>query len=123
MLADLPLVAFVATSDLDRARGFYGDLLGLDLIEQTPFACLFTAGNTPLRVTLVTAVEPRPYTVLGWAEDLVSPSASPATGIATNAPAAPDAASISTPQSRGHGVQDPASKKATWSPAVHSGFR
>jgi hypothetical protein len=36
-------------------------------------------------------------TVLGWAEDVVSPSKPAATGVAANTPDAPAAASISTP--------------------------
>ena len=62
------LVAFVATSDLDAARRFYGDVLGLELIEVTLFACVFDGGGTTLRVTVVAggAVAPAGYTVVGW---------------------------------------------------------
>jgi len=66
MLADGQLMAFVSTTDLDRAREFYEDILGLSLVEQTPFACVFDVGGTPLRVTRAEAVEPASYTVLGW---------------------------------------------------------
>ena len=67
MLAHSDLVAFVATSDLERARSFYGDTLGLPLVDQSPFACVFDAHGTSLRVTLAAEVRPAPYTVLGWA--------------------------------------------------------
>src|SRR6476659_9302194 len=66
MLARETLVAFVATTDLDRARHFYEDALGLALVERTSFACVFDAGGAPLRATLVERVGPAPYTVLGW---------------------------------------------------------
>jgi catechol 2,3-dioxygenase-like lactoylglutathione lyase family enzyme len=66
MLGDVDLVAFVATTDPERAKAFYGDVLGLALIEQTQFACVFRAPNAELRVTTAPAVDPAPYTVLGW---------------------------------------------------------
>jgi predicted enzyme related to lactoylglutathione lyase len=53
-------------SDLDRARQFYGDLLGLSLRDERPFAIVADAGGTMLRITLVDDVAPVPYTVLGW---------------------------------------------------------
>jgi len=66
MLGGSSLVAFVGTVDVDRAREFYGDRLGLPVVERTSFACVFRAGCTTLRVTAVQAVVPAPYTVLGW---------------------------------------------------------
>jgi catechol 2,3-dioxygenase-like lactoylglutathione lyase family enzyme len=66
MLGGADVVAFVATTDADRATAFYGDLLGLALVEQTRFACLFTTPNAELRVTIVSELSPAPYTVLGW---------------------------------------------------------
>jgi catechol 2,3-dioxygenase-like lactoylglutathione lyase family enzyme len=69
MLGSSELVAFVATTDLDRARAFYGGVLGLPVVEESPFACVFDAHGTPLRVTPVTEIRPAPYTVLGWTVD------------------------------------------------------
>ena len=66
MLTDSDLVAFVGASDLDRSRAFYEDALGLSLLEQTAFACVFDAHGTQLRVTAVAEVAPPGYTVLGW---------------------------------------------------------
>jgi catechol 2,3-dioxygenase-like lactoylglutathione lyase family enzyme len=71
MLESSALVAFVATTDLDRARAFYGGVLGLALVEEGPYACVFDAQGTQLRVTPVTEVIPAPYTVLGWAVDAI----------------------------------------------------
>jgi len=60
------LVAFVPTTDRERARRFYGDILGLPLISETPVAYVFQAGQTRLRVTVVKRHAPAPFTVLGW---------------------------------------------------------
>ncbi|MBS1857878.1 MAG: VOC family protein [Acidobacteria bacterium] len=66
-LAAQPVIAFVSTRDPARARLFYGDTLGLRLLaEQLPFALVFDAHGTMLRVTVVTDLTPPPYTVLGW---------------------------------------------------------
>jgi catechol 2,3-dioxygenase-like lactoylglutathione lyase family enzyme len=66
-MTDAPsLVAFVGTVDLDRARRFYSGLLGLELVEQTSFACVFAAGVATLWVIAVAEVVAAPYTVLGW---------------------------------------------------------
>ncbi len=69
MLGSSDLVAFVATTDLDRARAFYREVLGLSLVEESPFACVFDAYGTSLRVTPVDEIRTAPYTVLGWVVD------------------------------------------------------
>jgi catechol 2,3-dioxygenase-like lactoylglutathione lyase family enzyme len=69
MLGSSDLVAFVATTDLDRARAFYGGVLGLSVVEESPFACVFDAHGTSLRVTPVGEMRAAPYTVLGWVID------------------------------------------------------
>ena len=57
----------VATSDPDRAKKFYRDTLGLRLVsEEMPFALVFDAHGTMLRVTIVKKLSPARYTVLGW---------------------------------------------------------
>jgi catechol 2,3-dioxygenase-like lactoylglutathione lyase family enzyme len=69
MLGSSDLVAFVATTDLDRARAFYAGTLGLSVVEESPFACVFDAHGTTLRVTPVGEIRAAPYTVLGWTVD------------------------------------------------------
>jgi catechol 2,3-dioxygenase-like lactoylglutathione lyase family enzyme len=69
MLRDARLVAFAATTDLDRAAAFYVDRLGLALLERTPLALVLDGGGTRLRVTRVEEKAAAPYTVLGWAVD------------------------------------------------------
>ena len=66
MLESSEVVAFVAAADLARARVFYEGKLGLTVIEQNDFACVFDANGTMLRVTAVGTVSPAGYTVLGW---------------------------------------------------------
>ncbi len=42
MLASSDRVAFVGTTDLDRARAFYGDVLELSVGDVSPYACVLT---------------------------------------------------------------------------------
>jgi len=66
MLGASELIAFVPTANLVAARHFYANTLGLPITGESPFACVFDAGGTMLRVTPVTAPAPASYTVLGW---------------------------------------------------------
>jgi catechol 2,3-dioxygenase-like lactoylglutathione lyase family enzyme len=66
VLESSDLVAFVAATDLRRARVFYEQTLGLPVLEQDDFACVIDAHGTMLRVTAVPEVAPGGYTVLGW---------------------------------------------------------
>jgi len=61
------LVAFVASSDLERSRTFYESVLGVRVDEVTPYACVARSGATTLRITLADGMKPQPFTVLGWA--------------------------------------------------------
>ena len=45
MLANAMLVTTVAVTDLDRARRFFHEQLGLPLVEETPFAVRLGAGK------------------------------------------------------------------------------
>jgi len=66
-LADQSMIGFVATSNPDRAMKFYRDTLSLPLVsEEQPFALVFDAHGTMLRVTIVKKVAVAGYTVLGW---------------------------------------------------------
>jgi catechol 2,3-dioxygenase-like lactoylglutathione lyase family enzyme len=66
-LSDQSIIGFVATADPDRAKKLYRDTLGLRLVsEEMPFALVFDAHGTMLRVTIVKNVTPAGYTVLGW---------------------------------------------------------
>ena len=66
-LSEQSIIGFVATSDAERARRFYSDTLGLPLVsDEAPFALVYDAHGTMLRVTMVEKVNPAGYTVLGW---------------------------------------------------------
>jgi catechol 2,3-dioxygenase-like lactoylglutathione lyase family enzyme len=66
MLDRCDVIAFASATDLRRARAFYEQALGLRLIEQNDFACVFDANGTMLRITAVAEVARPGYTVLGW---------------------------------------------------------
>ena len=66
MLDKFGVIAFVATKEPDRAKTFYRDILGLRLVTDSPFALVFDACGTMLRVSKVEKLTPAPYTVLGW---------------------------------------------------------
>ena len=66
MLDKAKLIAFVPSTDLDRARSFYQYVLGLAVVETNPYACVLRNGEVMLRVTKVEVLAPQPFTVLGW---------------------------------------------------------
>ena len=66
LLGSKEIVAFVATAAPAKARKFYRDTLGLRLVDDNPFALVFDAHGTMLRVTRVDKVVAAGYTVLGW---------------------------------------------------------
>ena len=67
VLGSYKIMAFVAVRDPERAKSFYRDTLGLRLVEEAlPFALVFDAHGTMLRVTIVQDIVLAPYTVLGW---------------------------------------------------------
>ena len=66
MLNSSKVVAFVATSEPDGAKGFYEQTLGLRLVSDDTFALVFDANGVMLRVQKVPEHTPPPYTVLGW---------------------------------------------------------
>lgn len=78
-LGSADIIAFVPTRNPEKARAFYQETLGLDLVSEDAFAAVFDAHGTTLRVVNVAAVsgyEPAPFTILGWqvpdAEKVVS---------------------------------------------------
>jgi catechol 2,3-dioxygenase-like lactoylglutathione lyase family enzyme len=60
------VMCFVGTSAPDKARSFYRDTLGLELVGEDGFALTFETHGATLRVTTVAKVTVAPYTVLGW---------------------------------------------------------
>ena len=66
MLGDKKLKAFVSTTNVDKARTFYEDILGLNLVSRDDFALEFDSNGTLLGVTFVSELIPQSFTVLGW---------------------------------------------------------
>ena len=62
-------ILFAATTDADASRQFYESILGFSCAEDTPFALVFDAAGTMLRVQKVETVINVPYTTLGFAVD------------------------------------------------------
>ena len=66
MIPNATLKAFVPTTDPDRARHFYVDVLGMEFVGVDPFAVTVRYGATPIRLVKVEKFSPAPFTVLGW---------------------------------------------------------
>jgi catechol 2,3-dioxygenase-like lactoylglutathione lyase family enzyme len=66
MLSSAKLTAFVATSNPDRCKRFYQEMLGLHLVTDDPFALTFECSGTELRIQKVQKLQPHPFTALGW---------------------------------------------------------
>ena len=65
--ASAQLVAFVPCADLDRARRFYEDVLGLRVTGADGFAVVAEANGVTVRITDVgEGLRVQPFTVLGW---------------------------------------------------------
>jgi catechol 2,3-dioxygenase-like lactoylglutathione lyase family enzyme len=66
-LSNYNIIGFVTVVDVDRARTFYRDTLGLRLvIEEPPFALVFDANGIMLRLAIAKERPPVSGTVLGW---------------------------------------------------------
>jgi catechol 2,3-dioxygenase-like lactoylglutathione lyase family enzyme len=66
MLSKSKLICFAATTMPAKAKAFYKDTLGLSLLEEGPFALVFDAPGTMLRVQKVREIPPATFTMLGW---------------------------------------------------------
>lgn len=66
MLANAKIGSFVATADAAKAREFYEKTLGLEFISDEPYALVFNANGTTLRIQKVNEVVVAPYTAIGW---------------------------------------------------------
>jgi catechol 2,3-dioxygenase-like lactoylglutathione lyase family enzyme len=69
VLSGFDLVTLVGVADMTRARRFYGDVLGLPVVEETPFAVVVDVHGRMLRLTAVQEPAAAPYSVLGWSVD------------------------------------------------------
>ena len=60
------IISFVATQNPASARKFYEETLGLRFVSDDPFAIVFNANGTMLRVQKVHQLVPVRHTTLGW---------------------------------------------------------
>ena len=63
------MIGFVIMSDPEKAKAFYGGVLGFRLMSEDDFALVFDANGTMLRVGKGKPFTPAPNTVLGWEVD------------------------------------------------------
>ncbi len=78
MLGSADLIAFVPTRDPAKAREFYEQTLGLEFLSADPFALVFNAHGTTLRIANVSEAknfQPAPFTIVGWLVTNVSDTA------------------------------------------------
>lgn len=66
MLGEATPIAFVTVASPERARAFYSDALGLELVVDEPFALVYRTGSITLRLAKAAEVQPAPGTVFGW---------------------------------------------------------
>jgi len=66
MLANARIATFLAATDRERAKQFYGGTLGLKLVTEDSFALIFDAHGASLRISAVKDFTPQQFTVLGW---------------------------------------------------------
>ena len=67
MLGDSEVIVFSQTTNSDRAKDFYGEVLGLKFQQEDPFALSFSTGNILLRVQKAFQPIPQsPFTRFGW---------------------------------------------------------
>jgi len=63
------MIGFVVTTNPEKAKTFYGGVLGFRLISDDNFALVFDANGTMIRVGKGQAFTPAQNTVLGWEVD------------------------------------------------------
>ena len=66
-LSKYKIVGFASIVDVERAKAFYRDTLGLTLLrEEPPFALVFDANGIMIRLGMARQLQPAQGTVLGW---------------------------------------------------------
>ena len=61
------IIGFLSIVDVERAKCFYRDTLGLRLVmDEPPFALVFDANGIMLRLGMAKEIAPAHGTVLGW---------------------------------------------------------
>lgn len=60
------VVTFIPTTNAERARRFYEEVLGLAFVQDDGFAIVFEHEGTTVRMVRVEELRPQPFTVLGF---------------------------------------------------------
>jgi catechol 2,3-dioxygenase-like lactoylglutathione lyase family enzyme len=66
VLDEAPFMGFIPVRDLAAARSFYEGILGLSVVEESPFATVMDAHGTSLRLSPVLDLVPQSFTIAGW---------------------------------------------------------
>lgn len=66
MLGNCKPVGFIPVSDFDRARAFFGGVLGLQIVSQDDFALVALSGGISIRIVKAPPFTPHPFTLFGW---------------------------------------------------------
>jgi len=66
MLSGRPFIGFVPVSSMEIAESFYVEILGLTVLEQSPYALVVMAANAMIRLTPVPELRVQPFTIAGW---------------------------------------------------------
>jgi catechol 2,3-dioxygenase-like lactoylglutathione lyase family enzyme len=66
MLANNRIISFLGVDDLDAARDFYTNTLGLTKLSEDDYTLVFDAGGRALRISRVQDFLPQDFSVLGW---------------------------------------------------------
>jgi catechol 2,3-dioxygenase-like lactoylglutathione lyase family enzyme len=66
VLRNSPIIGFVPTTDAERSRAFYVDVLKLDFVSDDQFALVVRTQSSMIRIAKTENFTPVPYTVLGW---------------------------------------------------------
>jgi catechol 2,3-dioxygenase-like lactoylglutathione lyase family enzyme len=66
MLSQSTLIGFIPTSDSNRARQFYVDVLKLEFVKDDGFALVLRSHGNMVRIIKMEQHAPVPFTILGW---------------------------------------------------------
>lgn len=66
MLGEAKIAAFAPTTNYERAKSFYVDVLGLRFVSQDQFALVVDSNGIKVRISKVPGFTPQRFTILGW---------------------------------------------------------
>jgi catechol 2,3-dioxygenase-like lactoylglutathione lyase family enzyme len=69
MLDRYPMVATIAVSDLERAKRFYKEKLGLEPVSEDPSLTKYRTGSSTFGIFEAPDARPTGHTVAGWEVD------------------------------------------------------